>query len=35
MGVRYCTVCGGLLVTRRSVADERERQVCTACGRVH
>jgi ADP-ribose pyrophosphatase YjhB (NUDIX family) len=32
---RFCPLCGGLLEVRRPVANERERQVCIVCGRVH
>lgn len=35
MTARYCPSCGGPLVRRRPPGDERERQVCTACGRIH
>jgi len=32
---RFCSRCGGLLETVVRPGDERPRQVCVACGRVH
>jgi len=32
---RFCPRCGGLLKTVMRPGDNRPRQVCTACGRVH
>ncbi|MEA3376209.1 MAG: NUDIX domain-containing protein [Chloroflexota bacterium] len=33
--VGFCPRCGGLLTLTRQPGDDRERQVCTACGRFH
>ena len=32
---RFCPACGAALETRRPPGDDRDRQVCTRCGRVH
>ena len=35
MGARYCSRCGGSLVTRPAGGHEPARQACAACGWVH